>query len=221
MTVAKSPVTITRTQATFLTPHSLAEGLAFLSAAEPYFGRIHTRLGAPPMWARTPGFPTLVYIILEQQVSLASAKAAFTKLEQAAGTITPQAFLRFSDEELRTIGFSRQKAGYCRGLAQSILNGELELDELAALPDDQVRATLTGIKGIGPWTANIYLLMVLLRPDIWPAGDLALAVAYQKLKQLPARPGTQELDAIAERWRPWRAVAARLLWHDYLNPSNI
>ena len=208
-------------QTTSLTPDSLAEGLAFLSAAEPDFARIHRRLGAPPMWARMPGFPTLVYIILEQQVSLASAKAAYTKLEQACGAITPQAFLRFSDEELKTIGFSRQKAGYCRGLARTILDGELDLDGLDSLPDEQVHAALTGIKGIGPWTANIYLLMVLLRPDIWPAGDLALAVAYQKLKQLPARPGTQELDAIAERWRPWRAVAARLLWHDYLNPSNI
>lgn len=170
------------------------------------------------MWARTPGFPTLVYIILEQQVSLASARAAFTKLELASDEITPETFLRFGDEELKAIGFSRQKAGYCRGLARAVLDGELDLPALEGLPDEQVRAALTAVKGIGPWTANIYLLMVLLRPDIWPAGDLALAVAYQKIKQLPARPGTQELEAIAERWRPWRAVAARLLWHEYLNP---
>ena len=203
-----------------LSPARLAEGLAFLCAAEPDFARIHTRLGPPPMWAREPGFPTLVYIILEQQVSLASAKAAFTKLEQASAGITPHTFLQFSDEQLKAIGFSRQKAGYCRGLARAILQGDLDVEALSRLPDEQVHAALTGVKGIGPWTANIYLLMVLLRPDIWPAGDLALAIAYQKLKQLPVRPGTLELAAIADRWRPWRAVAARLLWHEYLNPPQ-
>jgi DNA-3-methyladenine glycosylase II len=201
-----------------LTPSSLAEGLAYLSALDADLAQIHARLGAPPMWAREPGFPTLVYIILEQQVSLASAKAAFTKLEQAASPLTPQALLRFSDDELKAIGFSRQKAGYCRGLARAVMDGELDLDALADLPDDEVRAALLKQKGIGPWTANIYLLMVLLRPDVWPTGDLALALAYQKLKRLPNRLGTEELAVLAEGWQPWRAVAARLLWHHYLNP---
>ena len=203
-----------------LTDASLAEAVALLSAADSDFARIQTRLGTPPMWAREAGFATLVYIILEQQVSLASAKAAYTKLQQASAGITPEGFLRFSDDELKTIGFSRQKAGYCRALARAILQGELDLRALDTMPDDEVHAALTRIKGIGPWTANIYLLMVLLRPDIWPAGDLALALAYQRLKQLPARPGTRELAAIAESWRPWRAVAARLLWHEYLNPPR-
>jgi DNA-3-methyladenine glycosylase II len=170
------------------------------------------------MWAREPGFPTLVHIILEQQVSLASARAAFTKLTQAAAPLTPQAFLRFDDDQLKAIGFSRQKAAYCHGLAEAILQGRLDLEALATLPDEDVRAALLAQKGIGPWTADIYLLMVLLRPDVWPAGDLALALAYQRLKGYPVRPGTQELAAIAEGWRPWRAVAARLLWHHYLNP---
>ena len=196
------------------------EALAHLGALDADFARVHARLGVPPMWAREPGFPTLVYIILEQQVSLASARAAFAKLQQASTQISPESFLQFSDEELKTIGFSRQKAGYCRGLAQAVLHGQLDLDRLASLPDDDVRAALTGVKGIGPWTANIYLLMVLLRPDVWPAGDLALAVAYQKLKRLPIRPGTAELAGIAEVWHPWRAVAARLLWHEYLNPAK-
>ena len=202
----------------FLTPNSLSEGLAYLGALDADLAQIHARLGPPPMWAREPGFPTLVYIILEQQVSLASAKAAFTKLEQTASPLTPQALLRFSDDEMKAIGFSRQKAGYARGLAHAVLEGELDLEGLAGLPDDEVRAALTSLKGIGPWTANIYLLMVLLRPDIWPAGDLALALAYQRLKGLTTRPTTQELDMLAEGWRPWRAVAARLLWHHYLNP---
>lgn len=204
-----------------LTPESLAEGLTHLCAVDADLVQIYTRLGAPPMWAREPGFPTLVHIILEQQVSLASARAAFTKLERASGTVSPQRFLQFNDDELKGIGFSRQKAGYCRGLAQSILAGELDLESIPAMDADKARTALLRIKGIGPWTADIYLLMALLHPDIWPAGDLALAVAYQKLRQLPTRPGTPELMALAETWRPWRAVAARLLWHFYLNPPKI
>ncbi len=201
-----------------LTPESLAEGLAHLCAADPNLAQIHARLGPPPMWAREAGFATLVHIILEQQVSLASARAAFTKLVQASETVSPQRFLQFNDDELKGIGFSRQKAGYCRGLAQAILTGELDLESIPAMDADEVRAVLLRIKGIGPWTADIYLLMALLHPDIWPAGDLALAVAYQKLMQLPTRPGTPQMSVIAEAWRPWRAVAARMLWHLYLNP---
>lgn len=202
-----------------LTITTLAEALTHLCALDSDFASIHTRLGAPPMWVREPGFPTLVHIILEQQVSLASAKVAFTKLEQACnGVVTPQLFLQFDGAALKQMGFSRQKAGYCRGLARSIVDGALDLGALTALDDVQARSLLIQIKGIGPWTADIYLLMSLLRPDVWPAGDLALAVAYQKLKKLPTRPSTPELAAIAETWRPWRAVAARLLWNFYLNP---
>lgn len=202
-----------------LTITTLAEALTYLCAIDSDFASIHARLGAPPLWERATGFPTLVHIILEQQVSLASAKAAFTKLEQACqGVVTPQFFLQFDDAALKQIGFSRQKAGYCRGLARSIVDGALDLGALTALDDVQARSLLIQIKGIGPWTADIYLLMSLLRPDVWPAGDLALAVAYQKLKKLPTRPSTPQLAAIAETWRPWRAVAARLLWNFYLNP---
>lgn len=201
-----------------LTAQTLADGVAFLSSFDPKLAQIHSDLGSPPLWERQPGFPTLVYIILEQQVSLASARAAFNKL-QAAAPVTPETFLRFDDAELKAIGFSGQKAGYCRGLAQAVLNGEFDIDELARLDDAAARAALIRIKGIGPWTADIYLLMALLRPDIWPAGDLALAVAYKKLMALPARPGAAELERIAEPWKPWRAVAARLLWHYYLSDS--
>lgn len=199
---------------------TLAEGVKFLSTVDPELARIHTNLGPPPLWAREPGFPTLVQIILEQQVSLASAKAAYVKLQQAAGAITPGAFLKYNDDELKRFGFSRQKTAYCRGLAQSILKDEIDLEKLALMDDASARSALIKVKGIGPWTADIYLLMVLLRPDSWPSGDLALAVAVQELKGLPSRPGPEELERIASPWRPWRAVAARLLWHSYLSKRS-
>ena len=203
-----------------LTTESLAQAAATLAAADPDLGRIYAELGPPPLWARPPGFPTLVWIILEQQVSLASARAAFNKLQGALGQVTPEAFLSLDDAELKVAGFSRQKAGYCRGLARAILDGELDLDSLEALDDDAARVRLVRVKGIGVWTANIYLLMCLLRPDIWPPGDLALAAALQELKGLPARPDSAELARLAEPWRPWRAAAARLLWAYYLRPQG-
>jgi len=204
-----------------LNQESLVQGLDFLNKIDPDLAGTHLRLGPPPLWAREPGFPTLVHIILEQQVSLASARAAFTKLQQAAGQITPATFLKFEPDELKRIGFSRQKAAYCRILATTILNRELDLDSLGRLDDASARSTLIRVKGIGPWTADIYLLMVLLRPDSWPSGDLALAVALQELKGLPSRPSPVELERIASPWRPWRAVAARLLWHSYLHKRGL
>jgi DNA-3-methyladenine glycosylase II len=119
--------------------------------------------------------------------------------------------------QLREFGFSRQKASYVRELSSAILNNELDLDGLQDLDDETARNSLIKIKGIGTWTADIYLLMALLRPDIWPSGDLALAKAVQKIKDLPERPGPGQMDQIAESWRPYRAVAARILWHEYLN----
>ena len=203
-------------QPSTLNSTSLAQGLDYLCAVDADLASVLETLGPPPLWERPPGFPTLVHIILEQQVSLASARAAFARLQDAAGTLTPQAFLRFAPEELKKIGFSRQKAGYCREIARSILNKELDLQELEWMDDDSVRSTLLKVKGIGPWTADIYLLMVLFRPDSWPSGDLALAASAQELKGMPTRPTQRELDAIAQPWQPWRAVAARLLWHFYL-----
>lgn len=174
-------------------------------------------LGAPPLWARETGFPTLVHIILEQQVSLASARAAFEKLKARVNPLTPQGLLRLSDAELKAAGFSRQKTGYARGLAQAILTGEVDLDRLGELDDAAAREELLKIKGIGDWSADIYLLMALRRPDVWPVGDLALAQAVQRVKGLAARPDGEEMDAIAAPWRPWRAVAARMCWHYYLS----
>lgn len=176
-----------------------------------------TRYGAPPLWAREPGFPTLLHIILEQQVSLASARAAFDRLVAAADPLTPQRFLQFDDATLKAIGFSRQKTRYGRELAAAVLSGALDLDAVHGLEDDQVRALLTSVPGIGRWTADIYLLMALGRPDVWPMGDLALETAAQSVLALAERPSREQLAVLAEAWRPHRAVAARILWHAYLS----
>ena len=157
-----------------------------------------------------------MHIILEQQVSLASAKAAFDRLVAATDPLTPEAFLLLTDAELLAIGFSRQKARYARALATGILDGSLDLALLATLDDDAARSALETIPGIGRWTSTIYLLMVLGRPDVWPSGDIALASAVAQVKGLPARPDPEMLTLLGEAWRPWRSVAARLFWHDYL-----
>lgn len=169
------------------------------------------------MWTRKPGFPTLVLIILEQQVSLASARAAFDKLAAAATPLTPARFLEFDDASLKAFGFSRQKTLYTRLFAESILLGKLNLHALHAMDDTSARSTLLQLKGIGPWTADIYLLMAMRRPDIWPSGDLALAVAIQKVKRLKKRPSVERMHELSQAWQPWRAVAARMLWHFYLS----
>jgi len=200
-----------------LTEGTLAHGLNVLCDRDPDLAQIHTRLGPPPMWAREPGFPTLIHIILEQQVSLASAQAAYDRLLAAAAPLTPARFLEFDDPTLKAIGFSRQKTGYGRELARAILDGRLDLGGLETSDDASARSQLIQIKGIGPWTADIYLLMALRRPDVWPSGDLALANAAQRVKRLASRPTPEELDSLGADWRPWRAVAARLLWHYYLS----
>lgn len=200
-----------------LTDASLALACGELAQRDPDLARVLAQFGVPPLWARPAGFATLVHIILEQQVSLASARSAFEKLRAALGAITPEKFLTLDDAQLKTIGFSRQKTLYCRELALAVLDGSLDIDGLPDAEDDLVRHELKKIKGIGDWTADIYLLMVLCRPDILPRGDLALLIALKELKQLPARPSHDEFLAIAENWQPHRAVAARILWHHYLS----
>jgi DNA-3-methyladenine glycosylase II len=200
-----------------LTDATLPAALADLTARDPCLARIVAEFGPPPLWARAPGFPTLIHIILEQQVSLASAKAAFDRLLAIASPLTPERFLELDDVTLKAVGFSRQKTRYGRELAAAIRSGGLDLDALDLLNDEAVRAELTKVVGIGRWTSDIYLLMALGRPDAWPAGDLALATAARYVLGLAATPGTAELAAIGEAWRPWRAVAARVLWHFYLS----
>jgi DNA-3-methyladenine glycosylase II len=199
-----------------LTEESLASGLSVLSALDSDLARVVERCGAPPLWKREAGFHTLVYIMLEQQVSLASAKAVYDRLLAIASPLAPSKLLELDDTLLKSVGFSRQKIAYTRGLARAIVAGELDLSALETMDDLTARAELVKLKGIGSWTADIYLLRALLRPDVWPAGDLALAVAAQKIKRLNARPTPDELDDLSHAWRPWRAVAARVLWQDYL-----
>lgn len=172
--------------------------------------------GIPDVWRRAPGFATLVLIILEQQVSLASARAAFDRLLEALDELTPAQFLTLNDSVLRNVGFSRKKTIYVRALAQSLELGSLSLDDLVLKFDEDARTHLMRVKGIGAWTADIYLMMALGRPDIWPAGDLALAKAVQSVKQLSEMPSRETQAKIAAAWKPWRSVAARILWHHYL-----
>lgn len=188
-----------------------------LAAQDADLAGVVARFGYPPLWPREAGFPTLLKLILEQQVSLASAQAAYDRLLAAVGEVTPESLLALDDETLRGVGFSRQKTRYGRLLAEAVQNGSLDVYGLAQLDDESVRIELQKITGIGPWTAEVYLLMVLLRPDVWPRGDIALASAAQQVKNLPARPSQSELHDLAEQWRPWRAVAARILWHHYLS----
>jgi len=195
----------------------LDSALATLTAGDPLLAHAYQHFGRPPMWARPPGFATLVHIVLEQQVSLASARAAFDKLREHLGTIDPATFLALDDATLKSIGFSRQKSRYCRLIAEAVDAGDLDLAALSALPDPEVEKRLTAIVGIGPWTARIYLLMVLCRPDVWPRGDIALASAHAELSGAAKRTPDATLAEIAEAWRPWRAVAARVLWHSYLS----
>jgi DNA-3-methyladenine glycosylase II len=204
-----------------LTVRTLRTAARSLAETDPQLGASVERYGPPPLWSREPSYATLVHLILEQQVSLASAQAAFDRLRAAlGGSIEPAGVLRLSDVELKAVGFSRQKTGYARTLANAMLDG-FDLAALAAMPDDEVRRALTAMPGIGPWTADIYLTMCLLRQDVWPHGDLALATSARDLLALDERPTFAQLGAIAERWHPYRAVAARILWHDYLQRRGL
>lgn len=194
----------------------LLDGTRALAAIDPDLAGIVARHGAPPLWGRKPGFETLVRIILEQQVSLASAEAALERLIRATGAIEPAAIATAGEEVLRAAGQTRQKSRYLVGLARDVLDGRLDLDAVAAAADDEARAQLMRVVGIGRWTADIYLLMALGRPDVWPSGDLALAGSMRRAKGLETVPTRAEQEVVAEAWRPWRAVAARLLWHAYL-----
>lgn len=195
---------------------TLARGVRVLTRRDPDLARLVRAYGPPPLWARRPGFATLVHIILEQQVSLASARAAMRRL-RAAGPVTPAHLLTYTDAELKAIGFSRQKTGYARQLALAIVEKRFDPAGLRHLDDEAVKTEMVKLKGIGAWSADIYLLMVLRRPDVWPSGDLALAVAAQKAKRLPARPSPEKLETLSQAWHPWRAVAARILWQAYLS----
>lgn len=200
-----------------LNESSFVHGVSELARRDEDLAGVVKQYGAPPLWVREPGFATLVYIILEQQVSLASASATYKRLQAAVRPLTPGRLLKLNDAEMKRIGFSRQKALYTRLLAETIAKRRLNLKGLHAFPDDVAREKLTALKGIGNWTADIYLMSALRRPDIWPVGDLALAVAVQKVKRLRKRPSPEKLEKMSAPWKPWRAVAARMFWHHYLS----
>lgn len=173
--------------------------------------------GYPPMWTRPNTFETLVHIILEQQVSLASALSALNKLRERIKEITPEGVLVLTDEEMKSCYFSRQKMSYVRFLAAAIVNNEMDLSSIEKLSNDEVRITLNKLKGIGNWTIDIYLMFVLQRSDIFPIGDLAAVNALKQVKKLPADTPKENLLDITLNWQPYRTIATMILWHYYLS----
>lgn len=199
-----------------LSRQMMLEAVAELCRRDADLARVVTRHGPPPMWARPPGFATLVRIILEQQASLSSAKAAFHRLQSGAGRVSAERFSRLTRRDITLLGITRQKAEFIHGLAAAISAGHLTLRNLSRSDDLAVRSALIRTKGIGPWTADIYLIMALRRPDVWPKGDLALVKSLRNLKRLRSDPSPDVVRRLTAAWVPWRAVAARIVWHSYL-----
>ncbi len=194
----------------------LRRSVRILCAAEPRLAIVVKRHGLPPLWPREPGFATLALLMLEQQVSLAQARAMYVRLEKAGG-VTPQNILRLGAEGLRALGVTRQKAAYLSALAAQLQSGEVDLRQIATLPDEEALTALDDLHGVGPWTAHCYLLFALRRPDVFPAADLGLMEAVRDLWNMRARPTAEALARRSTVWRPHRAAAARLLWHHYLS----
>lgn len=205
---------------TTLSKAKLTEATVYLAARDDDLARLLVADGVPPLWERKPCFSTLIHIILEQQVSLASARAMYHRLVDNLVPFTPDRFLEVGSSYLRSLGVTRQKAAYCINVAEAILGGRLDLRAVSRMDDLAAIDTLTRIKGIGPWSANIYLLMALRRPDVWPSGDIALANTVRKVKELHEYPSPSTLSKVAETWRPFRSVAARMLWHHYLSDKT-
>ncbi len=194
--------------------HSICDKLA---KADPDLAAIIETYGYPPFWSRPNTFETLVHFILEQQVSLASALSALNKLKERTQELTPARLLLLTDEEMRACYCSRQKTSYIKYLAEAILSGQLNFNELEDLDDDVIRAKLVALKGIGNWTADVYLMFVLQHADVFPIGDLAAVNALKRVKNLPIDTPKEEIIAIAEKWQPYRAIATMVLWHYYLS----
>jgi len=199
-----------------LTEVSVGTAAKLLAQRDSDLASILYKLGPPPLWARPAGFATLVKIILEQQVSLASAASLFARLKKNTTPFRPARMIELGEAHLKSLGLTRQKTSYCLHLAESINDKRLRLAQLSQMSDADVKASLMQIKGLGAWSAEVYLLMVLRRPDIFPATDLALISAVTELKRLPIRPNPNQLLEMAETWRPYRSVAARMLWQYYL-----
>lgn len=192
-----------------------------LSKKDKHLKAVIAQYGYPPMWTRPNRFQTLILTILEQQVSLASAYAAFKKLRQKIGIVTPAKILDLSDEDLRACYFSRQKIVYARELARAVKTGQVNLKKLSVADEDTVRTALKKIKGIGDWTVDVYLMHALQRTDLFPLGDIALVNSLKEVKKLPATVTREEMLAIAEPWRPYRTIASMILWHAYIQKRGI
>lgn len=195
---------------------TFAEGVELLIGEDDRLRAVVDQFSIPSFWHRPTGFATLVLLILEQQVSLESGAAVFARLVAASGGVTPERIQEFPEPELNAIGLTRQKAGYVTGLARDITTGRIDLEAIAAMPDDAALAMLESVKGIGPWTAQAYLLSAERRPDLFPIGDRALQVATGETLEMSSPPTGEALEMLAEPWRPIRSVAARILWHGYL-----
>jgi DNA-3-methyladenine glycosylase II len=199
-----------------LTETTVARAAKLLARRDQDLAVVFRELGPPPLWARPPGFSTLVKIILEQQVSLASAASLFARLKKNTTPFRPARMIELGEAHLKSQGLTRQKTAYCLHLAESLHHKRLRLPQLPRMTDAEVKAALMEIKGLGSWSADVYLLMVLRRPDVFPATDLALVSAVTELKELSQRPNTIQFLEMAEAWRPYRSVAARMLWQYYL-----
>lgn len=186
-----------------------------------YFQKVIENYGYPPLFGRSISFETLVQIILEQQVSLASARAAYLKLVEKVNVVTPEIILQQTNEDLRACYFTRQKTTYVKHLAQTILSGDLNLKKLINCSDDEARIILKQVKGIGDWTADVFLMMALHRSDCFPLGDVALITSVKELLQLPSHTTKTEIEEIANNWKPYRTLAAFMLWWFYINKRNI
>ncbi|HEX3952242.1 MAG TPA: DNA-3-methyladenine glycosylase 2 family protein [Stellaceae bacterium] len=202
-----------------LAPRGLDEGIAAL-ADIPVFRAILDRAGPPRFRRRRNGFPTLLHIILEQQVSIDAAAAMHRRLAGICQPLQPAPFLALDDATLRSCGFSRQKMGYARGLSAAVVSGSLDFAALAQADDATALAALIALKGIGRWSAEIYLIFALGRPDIWPAADLGLQVAVGECLGLAGRPKETALREMGDAWHPWRTVAACLFWQSYLHARS-
>lgn len=199
---------------------SITAQIDALCSQNDVFARLKADNGYPPEWRRAATFGSLTLLVLEQQVSLASARAAYLRLEDRLGSVEPGLFLALDDDELRAVGFSRQKASYVRGIADELLSGELDLERVTAMSADDAIERLVSIRGIGVWTASCFALFVNGAPDIWPSGDRALYVSMRDVFDLDDVPARDDADAMASEWSPFRSAAARMLWYDYLGGKD-
>lgn len=196
---------------------TFAEACLLLAEEDESLGAVVAANGIPPFWSRRPGFATLVLFVLEQQVSLESGAAMYRRLAALVGEVAPASLIAAGETSLRSIGVTRQKTGYLLDLAGLVLEGELDLEQIGTLQADEARQQLLSIRGVGPWTADVYLLSALRHPDVFPVGDRALQVGMGEILALSAVPSTEEMLILAHPWRPVRAAAARLIWHAYLS----